>query len=140
MTEAAIIAKLLFHAVLLGALGEPEVGVGGYYHERPGQMQEVCERRVQQGWTPGLQCEWYCLVSAIEQEDIGQWWLVYHDTLGYNLCHTVDVGARRHLQELRQRGEVVEISWAMAQEAGWTGYQEGVRIWRLGSSGRTIAQ
>ena len=28
-------------------------------------------------------------------------------------------------------GEVVEISWQMAQDANWTGYTEGVRIWRI---------
>ena len=131
MSEAAIIAQLLFHAVLLGALGQPEVGVGAFYHERPGQMREICEYRVQQGWTPGLQCDWPCLVSAIEPEDIGQMWLVYHDTLGYNLCHTVDVGAKRHLPALRVRGEVVELSWAMAQAANWTGYTPNVKVWRL---------
>ena len=41
MTEAAIIAKLLMYAMLLGALGEPEVGVGAFYHERPGLMRDV---------------------------------------------------------------------------------------------------
>ena len=76
MTEAAIIAQLLFHAVLLGALGEPEVGVGAFYHERPGQMREICEHRVQQGWTLGLQCDWYCLVSGIEHDSLGEWWAV----------------------------------------------------------------
>ena len=129
MSEAAIaITKLLMYAAMMGALGEPEVGVGAFYAE--GLMQQVCVHRVEQGWTPGLQCEWYCLVSAIEQEDIGQWWAV--DTgAGMHLCHTVDVGAKRHLQELRQRGEVVEVSWQMAQEAGWNGYTDNVRIWRL---------
>jgi len=130
MSEAVIaITKLLMYAAMMGALGEPEVGVGAFYG--PGLMKQVCVHRVQENWTPGLQCDWPCLVSAIEQEDIGQMWLVYHDTLGYNVCHTVDVGARRHLPALRARGEVVELSWAMAQEANWTGYTPNVRIWRL---------
>jgi len=77
MTEAAIaITKLLMYAAMMGALGEPEVGVGAFYHERPGQMREICEHRVQQGWTPGLQCDWPCLVAGIEQDTLGEWWLV----------------------------------------------------------------
>ena len=127
MSEATIIAKVLFHAMLMGALGEPEVGVGAFYG--PGIMEEVCVRRVQENWTSGLQCDWPCLVSAIEPEDIGQWWVV--EAAGYHLCQVVDVGAEADLPALRARGEVVEISWALAQKANWTGYTEGVRIWRL---------
>uniref|UniRef100_A0A6M3X4E4 Uncharacterized protein n=1 Tax=viral metagenome TaxID=1070528 RepID=A0A6M3X4E4_9ZZZZ len=41
------------------------------------------------------------------------------------------MGASEHLEELRQRGEVVEISWQMAQDANWTGYTEDVRVWRI---------
>ena len=73
MTESAIIFRALW--CMLGMCGPPDaVGVGAYYG--PGLIQQVCEHRVQQGWTPGLQCDWPCLVSAIEPEDIGQWWLV----------------------------------------------------------------
>ena len=74
MTEAAVaITKLLMYAAMMGALGKPEVGVGAYY--APGLMQRVCEHRVSHGWND-LDCSWPCLVSAIEQEDIGQMWLV----------------------------------------------------------------
>jgi len=75
MSEAAIaISRLLMYAALIGALGEPEVGVGAYYGD--GVIQRVCEHRVQQGWTPGLQCDWPCLVAGIEQDTLGEWWLV----------------------------------------------------------------
>ena len=129
MTEAAIaITKLLMYAAMMGALGEPEVGVGAFYAE--GVMKRVCEHRVEHGWTPGLRCEWYCLVSGIEQESLGEWWAVeVGSTL--HLCHVVDVGATHDLPTLRARGEVIELSWAMAQDANWTGYTEGVKTWRL---------
>jgi len=45
---------------------------------------------------------------------------------------TVDVGQEVHLEALRQRGEVVEIPHWLAMKAGWTGYTDNVRIWRLG--------
>ena len=73
MPESLVIAKII--AVLIGAqvVGYSE-GVGAFYSE--GLMQEVCERRAQENWTPGLQCDWPCLVSAIEPEHLGEWWLV----------------------------------------------------------------
>jgi len=75
MTEAAIaITKLLMYAAMMGALGEPEVGVGAFYAE--GLMQQVCEHRIQENWTPGLQCDWPCLVAGIEHDSLGEWWLV----------------------------------------------------------------
>jgi len=43
----------------------------------------------------------------------------------------VDVGASEHLEELRQRGEVVEIPYWLAMRAGWDGYEQGVQIWRI---------
>ena len=74
MSEAAIaITRLLMYAAMMGALGEPEVGVGAYYG--PGLIQQVCEHRVSHGWQD-LDCDWPCLVSAIEPGDLGQWWLV----------------------------------------------------------------
>ena len=129
MTEAAIIAtKLFMYAAMMGALGEPEVGVGAYYAE--GLMEQVCARRVKENWTSGLQCDWYCLVSAIEPEDIGQWWAVEVGG-SIHLCLTVDVGAEQDLETLRQRGEIVELPYWLAMKANWTGYVEGVRVWRL---------
>ena len=75
MPEAAIaIAKLLLYASLMGALGEPEVGVGAFAVQ-PDTWYKVCLHRVEHGWND-LDCDWPCLVSAIEQEDIGQMWLV----------------------------------------------------------------
>ena len=72
MSETAVIAKIVF--VMIGAqvMGYSE-GTGAYY--APGLMQRVCEHRVSHSWQD-LDCSWPCLVSAIEQEDIGQWWLV----------------------------------------------------------------
>ena len=72
MSEAAVIAKIVF--VMIGAqvTGYSE-GVGAYYAE--GVMKRVCEHRVSHGWND-LDCSWPCLVSAIEPEDIGQFWLV----------------------------------------------------------------
>jgi len=43
----------------------------------------------------------------------------------------VDVGRLEDLPRLRQRGEVVEIPYWLAMDAGANGYIEGVRIWRL---------
>ena len=127
MTEAAIaITKLLMYAAMMGSLGEPEVGVGAYY--APGLMQRVCEHRVSHGWND-LDCSWPCLVSAIEQEDIGQFWLV--DVGSMHLCLTVDVGAEADLPALRARGEIVEIPHWLAMKAGWTGYVDDVKVWRL---------
>jgi len=41
------------------------------------------------------------------------------------------VGQEAHLDALRQRGEVVEIPHWLAMKAGWDGYEQGVRVWRL---------
>lgn len=74
-------AKLFTIAVLFGLLGKPEVGVGAYYHESPGLMKEVCERRMERGWHPVgvvLDCNWGCLAAnpRHEPESIGEYWLV----------------------------------------------------------------
>jgi hypothetical protein len=72
--------KLITAAILLALAAtqtKPEVGVGAYYRE--GLMREVCERRVRNGWMPEgveLDCDWLCLVSAIEPEDLGKWAVV----------------------------------------------------------------
>ena len=129
MPEAAIaITKLLLYASLMGSLGEPEVGVGAYA-VRPDTWYDVCINRVENGWND-LDCSWYCLVSAIEQDDIGQWWFV--DVGSMHLCLTVDVGAGKDLEALRQRGEIVELPHWLAMKAGWDGYTPNVRIWRIG--------
>ena len=78
MSETAIIARLFLHAVLLGALGEPEIGVGAYA-VKPDTWYNVCERRMTKGWAPPgvvLDCTWECLVAGIEQNTLGQWWAV----------------------------------------------------------------
>jgi hypothetical protein len=51
-------------------------GVAAYY--RDGLLQEVCERRVRNGWTNAqrLDCSWPCLVAGIEHEELGKWYLV----------------------------------------------------------------
>lgn len=128
MPELAMIAKMVLVIAGLHVIGHNE-GVGAYY--APGVMEQVCRHRVEQGWQE-LDCDEPCLVSAIEQEHLGETWLVWHDSLSFHECLVVDVGATEHLPTLRARGEVVEVSWEMAQAAGWDGYQENVRIWRLG--------
>ena len=73
MPYVTMIAKMVLLLTGMQVRGSM-VGVGAYY--APGLMQQVCERRVQENWTPGLQCDWPCLVSAIEQEHLGELWLV----------------------------------------------------------------
>jgi hypothetical protein len=123
-----MIAKAIFLIAGLRVIGYNE-GVGAYY--APGVMERVCVHRVQHNWTPDLQCDWPCLVSGIEQQHLGEFWLVDLPGGSMHVCQVVDVGATEHLEGLRQRGEVVEVSWEMAQDAGWDGYEEGVRVWRL---------
>lgn len=112
MIPKLAITKLLTILAFYGFLGPPDVGVGAYY--QPGIMQAVCERRVEQGWNPQLNCSWPCLISAIEQEHIGEWWLVYHPDCSYHLCQVVDCGMAHDLPVLRARNEVVEVSWDLA--------------------------
>ena len=132
MTEAAIaITKLLMYAAMMGSLGEPEVGVGAFYAE--GLMQRVCEHRTEMGWA-SLNCSWPCLVAGIEQDTVGEWRVVDLPGGSVHLCLVVDCGAKQDLEALRGRNEVVEVSWDMAQEANWTGYTDGVRVWRLAPS------
>lgn len=128
MPSATAIAKMIFLLVGLHVSGYRE-GPAAFYHQV--NLRDVCVRRVQENWTPDLQCDWPCLVAGIEQDSLGQFWLVDLPGGSMHVCQVVDVGAIEHLPALRARGEVVEVSWEMAQAAGWTGYQEGVRIWRL---------
>ena len=60
-SAVAAITNLLMHAALAGLLGAPEVGDGAFYNQV--NLQHVCMRRVQENWTPGLQCEWRCLAA-----------------------------------------------------------------------------
>ena len=36
-----------------------------------------------------------------------------------------------HLKRLRERNEVVELPYWLAMQAGWNGYTNNVRVWRL---------
>ena len=83
-------AKLFTIAILFGLLGKPEVGVGAYYHESPGLMKEVCERRMREGWHPPgirLSCDWPCLAAnpRYEPESIGEYWFVDLPGLGLRI-------------------------------------------------------
>ena len=75
MSELAEIAKIILLVAGLQVSGYQE-GVAAYYRE--GLLQEVCERRVRNGWVPphGLDCSWPCLVAGIEHEELGKWYLV----------------------------------------------------------------
>ncbi len=111
---------------------QPLIGVGAYYGD--GLMEQVCERRTLNGWHPvKLACSWPCLVAGIEQDTLGTWVLlsVPGDAQGVRLCQVVDVGAVHDLEALRARGEVIELPYWLAMEAGWTGYTDGVKVWRL---------
>jgi len=51
-------------------------GVGAFYHQV--DLRSVCERRVAEGWNPGLDCSWPCLAAAITSDpmQLGDYWLV----------------------------------------------------------------
>ena len=130
MTNCALIAKMVF--VIAGLhVNSCSVGVGAYYNQRPGLMREVCERRVSNGWQPDLDCSWPCLAAGMDASEIGDY--VLADLPGHSMvvCHIVDCPRAEHKAALLKRGEVIELDWFTAQAAGWDGYQEGVRIWRL---------
>jgi len=127
MPSTIAIAKAIFLIAGLRVVGY-DSGVAAYYS--PGLMEEVCRHRTDHNWTE-LDCDWPCLVAGIEQDSLGEWWLVDLPGGSIHLCHVVDVGATHDLDALRGRGEVVEVSWKMAQECGWTGYTPNVRVWRL---------
>jgi len=115
--------------------GTPEIGTLAYA-TKPDTWHNVCLNRVRNGWNPLLNCDHPCLVSAIEQEDIGQTWLISlpncrHYKRFYVACHTVDVGSMSDLPELRERNEVVEISHDLARFCGYKDYVDRVYVWRL---------
>lgn len=83
MTEA--LAKLLFYAALMGALGEPLTGDGAYYNRI--DLRGVCEYRVERGWNPDLECEWRCLAAwgLHEPEMMGEYVLAHLPGAGYRV-------------------------------------------------------
>jgi len=81
MSEYILLIKIIICILGMQIKGYEE-GVGAYYAD--GVMQKVCEYRVTQGWND-LNCSWPCLVSGIEPEHIGEYWLIYHSTLGYHI-------------------------------------------------------
>lgn len=136
MPSATMIAKMVMLVAGLRVIGYAE-GLGAYA-VKPDTWYNVCMHRVQHNWTPDLQCDWPCLVSGIEQDSLGEFWLVDLPGGSFHVCQVVDVGSLQHLPALRARGEIVEISWEMAQAAGWMGYTEGVRVWRLEDGRRDL--
>lgn len=130
MTTCAQIAKMVFLIAGL-RVNSCSVGVGAYYHTQPGLMRQVCERRVEHGWNPGLDCDWPCLAAGMDAGEIGDY--VLADLPGHSMvvCHVVDCPREEHKAALLARGEVLEIDWYTAREAGWKGYVPGVRVWRL---------
>lgn len=93
-------------------------------------MLEICQRRVENGWYSGekLDCSFPCLASGIEQDTLGQYWLVQLPN-SVHICHIVDVGAIEDLPRLRERGEVIELPYWIGEEYG--SYIENVKVWRI---------
>lgn len=110
-------------------LGEPEIGVGGFYHRL--SMREVCERRNLHGWGSPLACDHYCLAATVDREALGEWWFVWLPGCGFEVCHIVDVARLEHVEELTSRGEVLEVSGAIARRCGWSSYVRGVITWSI---------
>ena len=129
MTEAITIAKIIFLITGMSVSGYAE-GVGAFY--RKGLMEEVCRHRVENGWSVDLDCDHVCLVAGIEHDTLGDWVLIDVPGASFHYCQIVDVGAENDLPALRARGEVVEIPYWLAMEAGWNGYTDNIRIWRVG--------
>lgn len=129
MTEAIVIAKIIFLITGMQVTSHAE-GIGAYY--QPGLMEQVCRHRVDQGWSPGLDCDHPCLVAGIEHDTLGDWVLIDVPGASYHYCQVVDVGSADDLPALRARGEVIEVPYWLAMEAGWDGYQPNVRIWWIG--------
>jgi len=78
MPSHIVIAKIIFVMIGTHTTGY-ETGVGAYYHKCPGQLQRVCIDRMTHGWVPPgvvLDCSWPCLIAGIEQDTLGEWWLV----------------------------------------------------------------
>ena len=107
--------NLFIIAAIYGFLGQPSTGVGAYY--QPGIMQAVCERRVNEGWNPQLDCSWPCLISSIYAEDMGKWAVVAIPGGGLHLCQAVDCGQEEHMADLLKRGEVVEVVYSTTTAA-----------------------
>ena len=110
-------------------------GTLAYYHQV--NIQQVCEYRVEQGWNPLLNCDYPCLISGIEPEHIGEYWLIAlpncRGKTEYRVCLVVDCGREEDLESLRDRNEVVEISNGLADWCGYKTYQPNTMIWRLGN-------
>ena len=86
------------------------------------------------GWVPAgveLDCSHPCLAAGMDAAHLGAY--VLADLPGHSMvvCHIVDCPREEDKAALLARGEVIEIDWYTAQDAGWNGYVEGVRIWRL---------
>lgn len=133
MPYFTMIAKLtlLITGLHVGSVSE---GVGAYYHEV--SLREVCERRVERGWFPPgaeLLCGQPCLAAAVTSDplQLGEYWLVDLPGGSIHVCQIVDVAQKAHEEGLLARGEVIEIDGETARECGWTGYQSGVKVWRL---------
>jgi hypothetical protein len=129
MKELILISKLILLVSGHRVQGYDQ-GVAAYYRE--GLMQDVCDHRVSQGWNPHLDCSQKCLVASIEPDYIGEVWLVSILDSSFHLCQVVDCGMEAHLDQLRDRNEIIELPYWLAMEAEANTYIEGVRIWRLG--------
>ena len=132
-----MIPRLLLITQFLIFIGIPvasyDEGTLAYYHQV--NIEDVCWRRVRQGWNPQLNCDFPCLISSIEPEHIGEYWLIALPNCRgrerIKLCLVVDCAREEDINRLRERHEVVEISGALARYCGYQGYVEGTMVWRL---------
>lgn len=126
---------LIFHFFFSMGISIPDYNEGtlAYYHQV--DIQEVCQKRVQEGWNPLLNCNYPCLISGIESEHIGEYWLIAlpncRGKTVNRLCLVVDCARSEDINRLRARNEVVEISGELAGYCEYQDYVDDVMIWRL---------
>lgn len=102
-----------------------------YYHNT--EIEHVCQHRIANGWND-LNCQFPCQIASISNH-IGEYWLIAlpncRSKTEYRLCLVVDCGNGDHLESLRAKNEVVEISGELATYCGYETYQPDTMIWRL---------
>lgn len=135
---------LIFHFLFSMGMSIPGYSEGtlAYWHQV--NIEDVCWRRVREGWNPQLNCDYPCLISGIEPEHVGEYWLIAlpncRGKIEYRLCLVVDCARSEDINRLRARNEVVEISGGLARYCGYQDYVDDVMVWRLGDEYRGSPQ